>query len=176
MREEAKKNVLLVGMAGVLLAYAVVFSGCRKENAAPAAPTGGGASPTATPTPTPTPCFDTNPTTNPKEIPACLWTILQAKTCARSGCHSGASPAAGMDLSSPVSVYANWVNVAKTTSSGCTQTTRVVPGDPDASVVIQRLSPGGGGCGSQMPTGGPFLTSDELNQFRQWVAAGAIEE
>lgn len=175
MNERAKKNFRLLGVVGVLFIYAVVFSGCRKENASPAAPTGagGGTSPTATPTPTPTPCFDTNPTTNPKEIPACLWTILQAKTCARSGCHSGASPAAGMDLSSAVQVYANWVNVMQTASSTCGLTFRVVPGNPDGSVVIHRLE---GTCESQMPIGGPFLTGDELSQFRQWVAAGAIEE
>lgn len=78
-----------------------------------------------------------------------------------------------MDLSSPVSVYANWVNIVQTASATCALTFRVAPGDPDGSVVIRRLE---GTCESQMPLGGPFLSGAEISQFRQWVAAGAPAE
>ena len=49
--------------------------------------------------------------------------------------------------------------------------TRVVPGKPDESLLVQKLV-GTQTCGSSMPIG-VKLPDDQIQQARAWVAAGA---
>ena len=51
-------------------------------------------------------------------------------------------------------------------------TVRVVPGDPDASFLIQKLN-GTQTLGNRMPDGGPYLTTATVNVIRQWIQDGA---
>ena len=55
--------------------------------------------------------------------------------------------------------------------------TRVVPGDPAGSLLIQKLegdgTPDGAACGSRMPLGGPYLPPATIEAFRAWIADGA---
>jgi hypothetical protein len=85
-----------------------------------------------------------------------------------AGCHGGGSPSAQMSLESGMS-YGSLVNVdAKTPLSG--KTVRVVPGDPDASVLVHRL---------QLAPGAPFfmprnstpLPQQAIDAIRAWVSA-----
>jgi Planctomycete cytochrome C len=50
--------------------------------------------------------------------------------------------------------------------------TIIVPGDPDASALIQKVE-GTYKLGSRMPRGRPPLTSNEVAILRRWIAQGA---
>ena len=92
------------------------------------------------------------------------------KSCTGNGCHAGATPAQGLDLSSASSAYANIVNVA---SSQCAATKRVLPGAPDQSYLVWKLK-GTGACfvGSRMPKGQPLSSADQ-NTIQSWISLGA---
>ena len=87
--------------------------------------------------------------------------------CAVSGCHSGASPPAGLNMTAPA--YASLVNVASTEVPSLL---RVRPSDPNNSYMIQKLE-GTAAVGGRMPLGGPFLDAATIARIRAWIAAGA---
>jgi len=95
--------------------------------------------------------------------------ILQP-TCARSGCHDPLTKSLGVDLSSAEASYDSLVGVPAT----CNGAIRVVPDDPDASYLLDKLGTGGTFCGSMMPLGGPSLDGAQLQLIRDWIAAGAL--
>jgi CHRD domain/Bacterial Ig domain len=88
-------------------------------------------------------------------------------SCASAGCHSGATPPAGLDLTA--SAYARLVNVA---SVEVPSLRRVVPFDPNNSYLIQKIE-GTAAVGQRMPFGGPFLDATTISRIRAWVSAGA---
>jgi len=51
----------------------------------------------------------------------------------------------------------------------------VVPGDPCASVLIQKLGPAPP-FGGRMPLDGPYLQPAELQTIVDWIAAGALDD
>jgi mono/diheme cytochrome c family protein len=120
----------------------------------------GSSSSPATPTPvTPTVSFAT-------QIQA------QILTPACTACHSddGRTPSAGMNLKSGVAL-ANLVNV---TSSGKPGATRVIPGNPSGSYLVQKLEGAPDIVGLRMPrTGPPYLTDAQVALIRQWIQNGA---
>lgn len=89
-------------------------------------------------------------------------------TCAVSGCHSGGSPAAGMDLSAPA--YARIVTVA---SSEVPSLLRIAPGSAANSYLIRKLEGAPGTVGSRMPLTGPFLDQATVDRIRAWIDVGA---
>jgi hypothetical protein len=87
-------------------------------------------------------------------------------------CHNAANArfAANLNLTDGVS-YAQLVNAASTGKAGAI---RVIPGDPDNSYLIQKLAGAPGIVGDRMPrTGGPFLTSGQIDVIRRWIELGA---
>jgi len=76
--------------------------------------------------------------------------ILQPKC---SSCHSGSSPAGGIDLTNYTSILA---------AKGV-----VTPGDPAHSTLYNEIQSG------DMPDGGPVLTANEVQAIHDWIAAGA---
>lgn len=88
-------------------------------------------------------------------------------SCAISGCHAGPSPQAGMKLSAGVS-YGNLVGV---TSTGYAPAIRVVPGDPAASVMYNKVA-NTGVYGGVMPPSGQ-LSATQTDKIRAWILAGA---
>lgn len=84
-------------------------------------------------------------------------------SCTSSSCHDAVNPTAGMSLVAG-SAYANLVNVAATGGG-----TRVIPGDADNSVLVERIE---GTIAPQMPLGG-MLTPSLQQLVRDWVANGA---
>jgi len=78
-------------------------------------------------------------------------------------CHGGIC---GLDLGTAQDAFDNLVNVQ---SSCCFPDIHVVPGDPDASVLFQKL--GTPACGQPMPLGGTF--AGDANVIRDWILAGA---
>ena len=89
-------------------------------------------------------------------------------TCAVSGCHGGAMAQQGLRLDPGFSA-GNLINVPSPRDASLI---RVVPGDPDASFLIQKLQ-GTQTLGNRMPDGGPYLTTATVNVIRQWIQDGA---
>jgi hypothetical protein len=90
-----------------------------------------------------------------------------------TNCHTnvGRNPAGGLNLLSDFA-YAALVNVPSVTNPG---RVRVVPGDPDASILIRKLEGTPGTSGQRMPIGGPpYLTSGQVLIIRRWIEAGAL--
>ncbi len=89
-------------------------------------------------------------------------------TCAVPGCHGGGGAQQGLRLDPGFSA-GNLIGVHSPQNSNLI---RVVPGDPDASFLIQKLD-GTQTVGSRMPDGGPYLTTATVNVIRQWIQDGA---
>ena len=90
-------------------------------------------------------------------------------SCAVPGCHGGAGAQQGLRLDPGFSA-GSLINVASPRDPNLI---RVVPGDPDASFLIQKLQGADGLLGDRMPDGGPYLTTATVNVIRQWIQDGA---
>jgi hypothetical protein len=93
--------------------------------------------------------------------------ILSA-SCALTGCHGGNSPQASMSLAAD-RTFSNTVDV---TSSGYAPAKRIVPGDPEASVLYNKITDTGA-FGGDMPPGPAALGAAEIETIRAWIEAGA---
>lgn len=82
-------------------------------------------------------------------------------SCGFAGCHGGAMPQAGLDLSEGVA-YDNTVDVMATQSTE----SRIAPFDPGMSYLFGRIDGGG------MPPAGP-LSMEQIDAFRAWIQEGA---
>jgi len=89
-------------------------------------------------------------------------------SCAVPGCHGGAGAQQGLRLDPGFSA-GSLINVASPRDPNLI---RVVPGNPDASFLIQKLD-GTQTLGDRMPDGGPYLTTATVNVIRQWIQDGA---
>ncbi len=90
--------------------------------------------------------------------------------CATSGCHSGANPAAGLNLEAANS-YAMLVGIPSS-QDGTLQ--RVEPGSPANSYLIRKLE-GTASVGQRMPPTAP-LPQSEIDVIRQWISDGATDD
>jgi hypothetical protein len=89
-------------------------------------------------------------------------------SCAVPGCHGGAN--AQVDLRLDAGFSGGYlINVPSPRSAGLI---RVVPGDPDASFLIQKLQ-GTQSLGDRMPLFGPYLPQNTIDVIRQWIQNGA---
>jgi len=87
-------------------------------------------------------------------------------------CHTdeGRTPSAGMNLKTGVA-YASLVNVA---SNGKPGATRVIPGNPSGSYLVQKLEGAADIVGLRMPRNGPpYLTDAQVALIRLWIQNGA---
>jgi hypothetical protein len=85
-----------------------------------------------------------------------------------TACHTGASAPQGLRLDAGTSC-ANLINAHSPQDSSLI---RVVPGNPNASFIIQKLE-GTQTVGARMPFGGPYLPQSTIDVIRQWIATGA---
>ena len=90
------------------------------------------------------------------------------KSCAFSSCHKGASPAGGLNLENVTAA-----KLANVKATGAPSLTLVVPGKPDESYLIEKLTRAAPAAGVQMPQNGDALTAERLALVRDWIAAGA---
>jgi hypothetical protein len=88
--------------------------------------------------------------------------------CLGAPCHSGDSPAAGLDLES-ADLESRVVGVGSGTCAGWV---RVVPGSPDESLLYVKVA-GEPPCGQPMPIGGDPLDEEQLGCIADWI--GGIE-
>ena len=96
---------------------------------------------------------------------------ILSTSCALSGCHAGASPQEGMNLSSGL-MHSNTGNVPSNESS----LDRIEPGQPDQSYLVHKIQGTQGtvgGSGVRMPFGGAPLSQANIDIIRAWVADGA---
>jgi hypothetical protein len=104
--------------------------------------------------------------------PAATFTRVQGEvfsvSCALAGCHAGAAPQAGLDLS-PAASYASIVRVAAVQRS---ELFRVEPSDPDRSYLVLKLRGDPSILGSRMPLTGS-VTDAQVQLVVDWVRRGA---
>ena len=91
-------------------------------------------------------------------------------SCAQGGCHAGSDPAADLDLRSAEAAYEGLVDVDASEVDGI----RVIPGDPEASVLYQLLLDPAGES-RRMPVG-RRLDDQEIRAVRDWIGDGAEPE
>jgi hypothetical protein len=99
---------------------------------------------------------------------------LFTESCAGSTCHVSfqGAPGAGMDLR-PASVCANVINVD---AAEVTTLRRIVPGNPDESYLLCKVTPGCSDLPERaqlMPQGSNGLPADKRDLISQWIQAGA---
>jgi hypothetical protein len=81
-------------------------------------------------------------------------------------------------MSDAASAYAALVGVKAmgtgggSVSCGSTDWVRVVPGDPDVSLLVQKLASTSAPCGQRMPPA-TMIGAAQLDQLRMWIANGA---
>ncbi len=90
-------------------------------------------------------------------------------SCALSGCHAGATPQMGQNLSAG-QAYSNIVNVP---SAEEPQYFRVKPGDAANSYLYMKITGDARIQGVQMPKIGGPLSADKIAAIRDWINAGA---
>ena len=94
---------------------------------------------------------------------------LFTQSCALSGCHSGGSPQAGLDLASGNS-FLTTVGVASTQVPALS---RIAAGNPDTSYLIDKIE-GSQTVGSRMPLNIAPLAIEQIMLLRKWIEAGAL--
>jgi hypothetical protein len=90
-------------------------------------------------------------------------TEILAMKCAGSSCHSGNTPAQGLDLVS-ADVASRVVGKTATECKG----PLADPADPEGSVIYVKIAPAAT-CGSRMPLGAP-LSDSEIACVKSWIA------
>jgi hypothetical protein len=92
-----------------------------------------------------------------------IYAEILTRRCAGQGCHDTEAPG-GVDLRSVTAAYETLAD-------------RVVPGDPDASALVRRLTPAL--CESPcktMPLDRPPLVAADVERIREWILRGAVDD
>ncbi len=89
-----------------------------------------------------------------------------SNNCAFSGCHAGAFPQQGMNLSAG-QAFNNIVNVP---SSERPELLRVDPGNAEMSYLFMKITGAPGIVGSRMPLGRPPLSNTDIALIEQWIS------
>ncbi len=89
--------------------------------------------------------------------------------CTFSGCHGGATPQLGQDLTAG-QARASIVNVRSVENAALN---RVTPGDPDNSYLVWKIEGRPEIVGERMPRGRDPLPPEAITAIRQWIAEGA---
>lgn len=117
----------------------------------------------------------------PTESFKALYADILAPKCATSYCHV-ATNRGGLNMTSASEAYKRLVgkkagDLERDPYSLCKETglTRVVPFDPDASLLMQKLTPSASGvvCGKAMPLDKPALPEPEIARIARWISQGA---
>lgn len=90
--------------------------------------------------------------------------------CANAACHGGDTPQLDLDLSEGKA----WSNIVNVDARAVDGAVRVVPGNPDESLLFQLLE-GPVASVRRMPVGFP-LEPHQIDMVRQWIEDGAPKE
>lgn len=106
----------------------------------------------------------------PPERIAVLEADVFATSCAFTSCHGTVTPRMGLSLVAPV--HAAVVGQPSTEVPG---RMRVVPGDPAASYLFEKISSDKPAVGARMPPGQP-LPAAVIQSVRRWIESGAAAD
>jgi len=149
-----------VWAAALMLGCLSALSGCA------------GNGPPSVDTPTPLPGGAT-PTGSPGPSLDDIQQTIFSVRCLSAGCHN-ANDRQGDLVLEPGESYANLVNVlAFNTAAAAAGLRRVLPGQPDQSFLIIKLTTASGLEGSRMPLGAASLADSDIAAIRAWILAGA---
>ncbi len=87
-----------------------------------------------------------------------------------TNCHTGVNAPRGLRLDSEENSYAFLVS---RTADEVPTLMRVNPGKPDDSYLVKKLEGTADIVGARMPLGGPYLSQEQIDQVRSWIANGA---
>ncbi len=96
--------------------------------------------------------------------------VFFAQFC--TGCHSGSSPARGLNLS-PAVAYEQMVKRASAQRSALSL---VEPDDAASSYIVRKIAGGPNIVGRRMPRGRPARPQEEIDIIRQWIDEGAAKD
>ncbi|MBI5216517.1 MAG: hypothetical protein HY960_12270 [Ignavibacteriae bacterium] len=103
-----------------------------------------------------------------------IQTEIFDKSCGTSSCHGGS--AGGLNLQNGNS-YSQLVNVQSNNDGAHTPSfRRVLPGKPDSSFLIIKLTNPNSSQGNLMPQGSSALSQEKINAIRQWITNGALND
>jgi hypothetical protein len=117
-----------------------------------------------------------------------IWiNVIRKYDCASTQCH-GASSAGGLRLDDRAGAYDSLIGQkamgecveggsdGSIAICGCAKDnlTRVIPGDPDNSLLVVKLA-GNPTCGERMPPAGEPIPTPTLDVVKQWIQNGAAE-
>jgi hypothetical protein len=94
--------------------------------------------------------------------------ILRTKGCLSGGCHGGFLPSSSYSLTSYSAMF------APGDEAGALNLCPVVPGDPDASYLLEKLGDNPR-SGTQMPLLRDPLSEEEVALIATWIAEGAAD-
>ena len=102
-------------------------------------------------------------------------TILEEAGCTSDYCHGSA--AGGLEMTNLDTAYANLVDIDAVTPA-CGQQKRVVPGEPEQSILWLRVRPVamdmGMACVEKMPQGSEGLDEASAQIIYDWIIEGAL--
>lgn len=131
-----------------------------------------GNGPASVDTPTPLPGGPT-PTGSPGPSLDDIQQTIFSVHCLSAGCHN-ANDRQGNLVLEPGQSYANLVNVLSfNTAAAAAGLRRVLPGQPDQSFLITKLTTASGLEGSRMPLAAAALSDSDIAEIRDWILAGA---
>ncbi|HET8937057.1 MAG TPA: PQQ-binding-like beta-propeller repeat protein [Polyangiales bacterium] len=125
-------------------------------------------------------------TSGPTFVPgSATWSAVFQEVIVNNGCNGGstchASTSGGnLVMQTKADSYKALVNMAamgasSTPTCAASNMKRVVPSDPDNSLLINKLEQATPACGARMPPGAA-LKPEQIKQVRDWVAAGAKDD
>ena len=95
--------------------------------------------------------------------------LLERAGCSSIACHGGPFPSSGYSLATYAGAFGPGVQ------ANLFGLCNVVPGDPDASYLIEKIQPGPR-FGQQMPSLRPPLSTDDMELLRTWIIEGAGDD
>jgi len=119
-----------------------------------------------------------NPDACPPGLPVVSFTNdvqpIFTASCAKTNCHKGSAPDVGLDLAAG-NAHADLVGV--TTAQCQKQRTRIIPGDPDESYLLDKVR-GVDLCdkSARMPLQGMKLSEEKIAIIQAWICGGALED
>ncbi|MBX3270778.1 MAG: hypothetical protein KF729_10975 [Sandaracinaceae bacterium] len=108
-----------------------------------------------------------------------IYPRIVERSCAYTMCHDATTQAGALDLSTPARALEALLQPAAGRLCESAGIARVVPGDPDASLLVHKLrgvGPDGRVCGSRMPSAGSYLSESRIETITTWIANGARAE
>ena len=97
--------------------------------------------------------------------------VVFTPSCAKVQCH-------GQAYASELSLRPGkaWESLVNAPSKAAPDRIRVVPGSPETSVLIEKISSSDPSFGERMPKEGATLSDAEIELVINWVAAGALDD